>query len=588
MNWDIQRKFFKYFVLDKRGLFKYAFLSFVVGILELFGIALIYPFMNKLLSEGYQTSTIILGCIIVTAFIIKNVFMVFYNFLQADFVKKCEVKINEIFMNYFLLGNYNSITKIPLSQKLNLLGFLPVNAINNYLVRILNLVVNFFVFFLISGFLFYKFFYATLITVICSVIFLGSQAIFFKRKTSYISNKILKANENINQACSEPLLNLKGIKIQQSESFFLKRYHDKLENLRTISRDLLFYGMIPPYITEPFIIFLLLILVIAISVENSQSTENLIASYAVVATAIFRLAPIISRIQVNITGLNAALPTIEELVKSYEAFKLNKIQTSNQNKHFADFKNSLELKDVCFSYDFKKNTLENINLKINKGDFIGLVGQSGAGKTTIVDIISGLLEIKSGELFLDENLISTNKIPSLNIGYIPQEISVISGSIRENIAFAKDEIDDNRVIESLKKACLYDFIVTNYSDGIYASPFVDSTGFSQGQKQRLAIARALYSNPDIIIMDEGTSALDLKTEDEICSVIEKLKGEKTIIVIAHRLSTIKNCDYIYILKSGNVTASGTFDELYQNNPEFKTLVELNNTNSVHQFGDTSL
>lgn len=581
MNWDIQRKFFKYFVPDKRGLVKYVVLSFVVGILELFGIALIYPFINRLISEKCQISTVILGCVIVLAFIIKNVFMIFYNFLQADFVKKCEIKIDEIFMKYFLIGNYNTISKIPLSQKLNMLGFLPVNAINNYLVRILNLLVNFFVFFLITGFLFYKFFYATLVTIIFSVIFLGIQAIFFKKKTADISKKILKANEDLNLACNEPLLNLKNVKIQQSEKFFLKRYQDKLENLRKISRDLLFYGMIPPYVTEPFVIILLLILVLIISYENAQNTGTLIASYAVIATAIFRLAPIISRIQVNVTGLNAALPTVEKLVKYYNAYQLNMLPKVSFDEPVTKFKNSLELKDVCFSYGYEKSTLKNINLKINRGDYIGIVGESGSGKTTLVDIISGLLEIKSGELFLDGILIPSNKMPHMNIGYIPQEICIISGTIRENVAFAKEKIDDEKVIDALKKASLYDFIIKNFPEGIYASPFVDSTGFSQGQKQRLGIARALYSNPDMIIMDEGTSALDLKTESEICSVIEKLKGEKTIILIAHRLSTLKHCDRLYFTKSGQITSFGVFEDLYLNNPEFRKLVELNNTDLIH-------
>lgn len=581
MNWDIQRKFFKYFVPDKRGLVKYVILSLVVGVLELFGIALIYPFINKLISEGYKTSTVILGCGIVLAFIIKNVFMVFYNFLQADFVKKCEVKIDEIFMKYFLTGSYGSISKIPLAQKLNMLGFLPVNAINNYLVRILNLVVNFFVFFLITVFLFYKFFYATLVTVVCSIVFLGIQTVFFKKKTSDISNKILKANEDLNLTQNEPLLNLKSVKVQQNEEFFLNRYCCKLENLRKISRDLLFYGMIPPYVTEPFVIILLLILVLIISVENSQNTGNLIASYAVVAAAIFRLAPIISRIQVNTTGLNAALPTVEELVKYYDTYRLNMLPNTNFNEPAVEFKNSIELKDVCFSYDFEKNILENINLKINKGDFVGIVGKSGVGKTTLVDIISGLLEIKSGELFIDGKLIPSNKMPRLNIGYIPQEISVVSGTIRENVAFAQDNINDEKVIEALKKASLYDFVVENFPEGIYASPFVDSTGLSQGQKQRLAIARALYSNPDIIIMDEGTSALDIQTEHEICMTLEKIKSEKTVIVIAHRLSTLKSCNILYYVKNGQIISSGTFEDLYSNNSEFKKLVELNNSNLIH-------
>ena len=130
------------------------------------------------------------------------------------------------------------------------------------------------------------------------------------------------------------------------------------------------------------------------------------------------------------------------------------------------------------------------------------------------------------------------------------------------------------VLVHLKKAQLYDFIIENYKEGIEANPFVDSTGFSQGQKQRLAIARALYSNPDILILDEATSSLDLKTEDEICSVLNSLKGEKTIIAIAHRLSTIKSADRIVFMKNAEIKDIAAFDELISKNKDFKELVEL--------------
>ena len=210
----------------------------------------------------------------------------------------------------------------------------------------------------------------------------------------------------------------------------------------------------------------------------------------------------------------------------------------------------------------------------------GLLGTNGAGKTTLADILSGLLEIKSGELYVDGTQIQSKRLPNLNIGYIPQDIGILYGSIRENVAFAQSDIDDEKVIEALKKACIYDFIIDNFPEGIYATPFTDSIGFSQGQKQRLAIARALYSNPDIIIMDEGTSALDLETENKICTVLNKLKGEKTIIAIAHRLSTIKNSDNIILLENCTIETSGTFDELCQKSPYFKHLAELNRSDSV--------
>ena len=231
---------------------------------------------------------------------------------------------------------------------------------------------------------------------------------------------------------------------------------------------------------------------------------------------------------------------------------------------------SLELKDVNFEYEKDKPILKNINLTINKGEFLGIAGLSGTGKTTLVDIIAGLLTPKSGKILID----GKPQENSLRIGYIPQEVSLINASIKENVAYGCSGIWDERVIEALKKAQLYDFIMKNYKDGINANPFIDSNGFSQGQKQRLAIARALYSNPDILILDEATSSLDLKTEDEICSVLMSLKGEKTIIAIAHRLSTIKNADRIAFMKNSKIVDISEFNELINKNADFRELARL--------------
>lgn len=571
-------KFFKYFIDDKKTFFKYAFLSFIVGVLELVGVALTYPFINRILTQNGDSKAFFIGFLIIGVFLVKNLFMIFYNSLQASFIKSAEASINKKFMYYFINGDYQNLSRISLPQKQQILGFLTPNSINNFLLRILNLNVNIFIFVLITGFLFVKFFTATIITLICSLVLLFMESAYFKYKTNCISKKINEANIRLSQASNNVLLNLKSIKIQNSEEHFWNNYCEKLRTFTEISRELLFYNSIPPYITEPFIIILLLILLSIISIQNASNTSTLVASYALIVSAIFRLAPTISRIQVNITGINNSIPQVKEIINYYEKFSLMSFEPDNSEP--TEFNNSIELKNVSFSYD-EKLVLKDINLKINKGDFIGIAGSSGAGKTTLVDIIAGLLRIKSGEIYIDNKFINTNKMPRLKIGYIPQEYSVIPMSFRENVALGEENINDDIVIESLKKAQLYDFIIENYKEGIYANPFVDSTGLSLGQKQRLAIARALYLNPDIIILDEATSSLDLKTEDEICDVLNKLKGEKTIIAIAHRLSTIKNASNIIFLKNQTITDIGTFADLTLRNSDFHELVKLNSTDSIH-------
>lgn len=579
MIWEYNVKFFKYFIEEKKTFFKYFGISIIVGILELFGVALTYPFINQLLTnEKLDSTSIFYACLIILAFLAKNIFMIFYNFLQADYTKTCEANIVKKFVKYFIFGDYNKISQVSLAQKNQIIGFLAPSVINNYLVRITNLIVNIFIFCLIITFLFVKFFIASCITFVCTIVLLGAMATFFKKKTTNISKQINQANENLNKTSNEAILNTKNVKILNGETYFFNKYSKSLDKFKYISKELLFYNSIPPYVTEPFIIIILLILLGIISIQNLSNATTLVASYAVIVSAVFRLAPTISRIQVNLTGIVAAFPQLKELINYYDMFELDKFNPVQED--ISSFNDSIELKNVVFSYN-DKPILKDLSFKINKGDFIGIAGTSGAGKTTLADIVAGLLKLNSGEIYIDGQLISSQRVPKLKIGYIPQEYNSIGASIRENVAFGSDNIDDEKVIIALKQAQLYDYVINNFEKGIYAEPFVDSVGFSQGQKQRLAIARALYLNPEILILDEATSSLDLKTENEICSVLNNLKGDKTIIAIAHRLSTIKSVDKIYFLQNSTISGIGSFEELYQCNPEFRELVLLNNTNSIH-------
>ena len=284
------------------------------------------------------------------------------------------------------------------------------------------------------------------------------------------------------------------------------------------------------------------------------------------------MTPSINRIQANITGIKICIPILKEFFNIYEKYDISNVESLKTKNNFINLNTNIELKNLNFAYE-DKQVLNNINLTINKGDFVGIAGLSGVGKTTLVDIISGLLKPQLGEIIID-GIDYGLEMPSLKIGYIPQDFGIISATIRENIAFGQENIDDNRVIEALKMAQIYDYIVKNFKEGIYANPFVDSTGLSQGQKQRLAIARALYTDPDVLILDEATSALDLKTEEEICEVLKSLKGEKTIIAIAHRLSTIRFADKIVFMEDGKISDMETFENLIKINSNFKNFINL--------------
>lgn len=567
------RTFFKYFTKNKKAFLKYSGLSFIAGILELFGVALTYPFIIKLLAKepqaGFFNSPLIIGLSIITLFLVKNALMIFYTYLQAKFTKNIEAELNLSFMKYFLSSSFQESSKVSLAQKENILGFLIPNVINNYILRLLNLNVNFFIFGLITLFLVIKFPIATVITMIFAFVIIGLQNLIFKPRLLKIANSQSNASAMYNQRANEAILNIKSVKVSNNEKFFYENYKTAIFNFFKISRQALFFNTIPPYVTEPFIIILLFVLLSVITIENFSEPEKLVASFAVIVSAIFRLSPTIARIQVNLNGINSVLSMVDEFLALCKKFDIQNVKPLKTPDYY-QLQDKIELKNVSFGYTKDKQALKNINLTIKKGEFIGIAGLSGAGKTTLADIIAGLFEPDCDEFLVDGK--AQNK--PLKIGYIPQELCIINGSIKENVSFGAPEADYNSIVDALKKAQLYDFIIENYKEGIEANPFVDSTGFSQGQKQRLAIARALYSNPDILILDEATSSLDLKTEDEICSVLNSLKGEKTIIAIAHRLSTIKSADRIVFMKNAEIRDIAAFDELISKNKDFKELVEL--------------
>lgn len=553
---------------------KYSLLSFIAGVLELLGVALTYPFVIKLLSQHEQTSLLtsplVTGLAIVLLFLAKNIFMIFYTYIQTKFVKTVEIEVNLSFMKYFLTAPYQETSKISLAQKSNIYGLLIPNTINNFILRLLNLSVNFFIFFLISAFLVIKFPIAMLIMIICAYTMICVQNLFFKPKLEAVSKQISEASALYSQKSNDILLNLKGVKVSNNGKFFYENYKQAIIKFFKLSNATSFLNTIPPYITEPLIIILLLVLLSVISIQSYAAPDKLLASFAIIVSAIFRLAPTISRIQANLNGINSVKHIVQELLSYCEKFHLDRLDNITEPE-FIEFKDKLELKNICYQYENGYCALRNINLEIKKGDFIGIAGLSGAGKTTLVDVISGLLIPTAGEIFVDGKLKSAK---SLKIGYIPQEFNIINGTIKDNVTFGNPNIDDDRIIEVLKQAQLFEFITENYKEGIEANPFVDSTGFSQGQKQRLAIARALYSNPDILIMDEATSSLDLKTEDDICNVLISLKGDKTIIAIAHRLSTIKSADRIVFMKNAEIVNISAFDNLINESEDFKELVKL--------------
>lgn len=304
--------------------------------------------------------------------------------------------------------------------------------------------------------------------------------------------------------------------------------------------------------------------VMCLRIARGTDMADFVPQLGIFAVAAFQILPSVANISACISGLVFYRPTLEEAydniaaARQYDQINLELSDTDSamlsvKNSIPVVFQDKIEIENIVWKYDnTDQNVLEGLSLEIYKGQSIAFIGSSGAGKTTLADIILGLLPPQEGTVKVDGKSIYT--IPnewSRMIGYVPQSVFLIDDTIRNNVAFGllPTEIDDERVWEALAQAQLAEF-VQSLPKGIDTIVGERGVRFSGGQRQRVAIARALYYNPDILVLDEATSALDSETENAVMESIEELQGRKTLIIVAHRLTTIKSCDRIFEIVEG--------------------------------------
>ena len=346
---------------------------------------------------------------------------------------------------------------------------------------------------------------------------------------------------------------IKEIKISNLNKYFITKFISS-NNLAAVNHfKHEFVLSLPRYWFELIAIFGFTILIIVLTYTTDSAT-NIIATIGLFAAATFRLLPSIIKMINNIQQVYFSLPVLNNLS---EEFNLEKKVKNNQEKFDKKFiiKKELILKNISFKYqNSNNNVLDNINLKIKAGSIIGIKGPSGVGKTTLVNIILGLLKPTSGEVLVDgidinKNLESWQK----NIGYVPQNIVLTDDTLKNNIALGIDEkqIDKNRINNCIKESQLENFI-SNVEKGIDTDVGELGSKLSGGQKQRIGIARSIYNDPQVLILDEFTSALDNQTEEKIISEISNYGKTRTVIIVSHKLSTLSKCNNIYELTKENL------------------------------------
>jgi ABC-type multidrug transport system fused ATPase/permease subunit len=371
---------------------------------------------------------------------------------------------------------------------------------------------------------------------------------------------------------------VKETKVIGCESYFENQLKEQAQKFKVAVASANAFSLLPRYALEPVIITFLVGFTIAYLLFN-QTPETLTATLGVFGMASIRLLPAASNLMQTFGGLKYSSYIVDRLyfdLKELEKVEVKKkLKLSNKTKlvnlsdaHFdkqtLSFREQIILDKITYHYPLiSEAALKNISLVINRGQSIGLIGKSGAGKTTLVDVILGLLTPQSGDIKVDGVSINSNLGDWQNLlGYIPQSIFLIDDTIERNIAFGvPDEGIDQRKLEKAIAAAQLTELVDTLPNGIKTVVGERGVRLSGGQRQRVGIARALYHEREILVLDEATAALDNETENLVSEAIKSLSGTKTMIIIAHRLSTIEHCDRIYMMDQGRILMSGSYEEV---------------------------
>ena len=377
-----------------------------------------------------------------------------------------------------------------------------------------------------------------------------------------VGGERLKNNKLRFMSISEAFGAAKEVKVSGLEQVYIKRFSDPAQSFATINSSVSIISSLPRYFLEA-IAFGGILIIILYLMSQTGNFNNVLPIISLYVFAGYRLMPALQQVYASFTQIVFIGPSVDRL---YDDIKNLEPLYSNEDKSILSLKKTITLNNVFYNYpNASRTTLKNVNLKISAKTKIGLVGATGSGKTTTVDIILGLLQAQKGTLEVDGQVITRKNSRAWQrcVGYVPQHIFLSDDTVAANIAFGVDpkNIDQIAVEKASKIANLHEFVIDELSQQYQTTIGERGIRLSGGQRQRIGIARALYHNPQVLILDEATSSLDNETEKAVMDAVNNLNKDITVILIAHRLNTVKNCDIIFKLDKGKVIDQGTFDEI---------------------------
>lgn len=556
-----------------------------VAALDLIGLSLIVPFISVVIDPAlvmqneYYTNNIffelpessseliiLISCFLLFIFIVKAVVGVLVNKKILDFCFKQGYVIRGRLVSYYMNIKYEKYVKKNSSEYIYSLENLVNQYSQNILQSILRITSEAIIIFMILLFFAFQDLFSLIILLTIVGISILIYEVFFRKKTTEYGLKTNAAQARLIKGIHEGIDGLKEIRILGSSKFFENEVKNQSSIFATYYSRYMLIGQIPKYFIESLLL-IFMVTVITINIYLDNPTSDIIPVLGMFAFGALRLAPSMNQVLASLSHLRFGKDALNRLFNDLSDQGEEDIEFYSNNNSLEEEFNYISLNNVDFKYQgAKNNTLNSINLSINKGDFIGLVGSSGSGKTTLVDILMGLFKISSGSIiFNGKDIYKDLKSWRRHVAYLPQNVFLIDDTIKKNIALGIDDsqIELDRIMSSIKSSRLDEFI-DSLPNGIETKIGEKGMRISGGQRQRIALARAFYFNRDFLILDESTSSLDEKIEKEIVSEINNLKGSKTLIVIAHRLSTLEKCDKIFELKNGNIVNEYDYSSLIKN------------------------
>ena len=574
---------------QKRSVLLLLFLIFIGMFLETLGVGIVIPvftiimdpnivdkypagalFLTKLsplnwlpnnLNISSIQNQIITGAIMIIIFvyIFKACFLIFLTWVQSTFITNLNISWSDKLFSGYLFQPYSFHL-----QRNSALLIRNINQTGNFAASLeltLVLISEILVVVGISSLLIIT---EPLGASVIILIFLLSSYIFHLYTKKHLHNWGIKRHLHEGQRIKhiqQGLGGVKDLKILGREKTFSFQFLKHAMAVAWVSRNQKVLKSLPRLWLEIIIVICLSVLLLLMLIEE-KSVNELIPTLGLFAAASFRLMPSANKILGNIQQLKYDAPVINNIYKELVENKPKEV--SERFNKILSFKKSIKLENISYTYEKTSiPTINNININIDFGSQVGFIGESGAGKSTLINIILGLLNPKEGVIKIDDFDIQSNLRGWQNqIGYVPQDIFLTDDTLRNNIAFAisEDKILDETVKKAIKEANLEKF-VKGLPNGLNTMVGERGVRISGGQRQRIGIARALYHQPSVLILDEATSSLDTDTEKEIMKGVIKLKNHKTVLIVSHRPSTVEMCDQIFKIESGKIVKKGKFEEV---------------------------